>query len=194
MGEAALEEPSEQQTGEVALRARLRRPRGDAELGPGVGEVELREGGRRVARGSFVTAANAHEVMRQEVPAQDGVRIVSATTARGVDVDGKAEGAAQSFKGDEKVWLVFEYEGAPEGQVLAVRWYCQDHELPAARTEVSTKGASGFGHAWLTAAAGRTLPPASYRVEVLSAGDGQATIAAKEFAVTSPGAPQAPKS
>lgn len=135
-------------------------------LGPGLGEVEVTQAGARVARGSFVAALEAVNILSQPAPPSVPTTVKSITTARGVDAAGRAVHPTNRFAGNQKIFVTFEYAGADPGAVFTVRWYCQDHELPPARTTVSVQGDTGIGHAWLAARAPQRLPAASYKVTV----------------------------
>ncbi|MCE5217856.1 hypothetical protein LLH03_12600 [bacterium] len=149
------------------------RAAGGKTFGPGVGEVEVTRSGQRVARGSFTTAAKAQEILAQEQPPTIETRITRLQTARGTDAQGKAVSPGADFEGTEKVWAVFNFQGADVGAAFTVRWYCEGHELAAARCSVPVKAAEGSGTAWLAPGKGQALPPAKYKVTVSYGSDVQ---------------------
>lgn len=183
----------DEETG-ASIRAALVEPSGDT-LGPGVGEFEATHAGVRIARGSFVTAEQAGGILAQPAPPTQQTTVRNLVTAGGVDDQGRPQGPATGFDGNEKIWVVFEYRGADAGAAFVVRWYCEGHELPPARKDVTVQGEAGIAHAWIGAAPGQALPPAEYEVTVsYGAADtvlGQARFRVREGAGDRP--PAAPQ-
>lgn len=165
----------------ASIRAALVEPSGNT-LGPGVGEFEATYAGVRIARGSFVTAEQARGILAQPDPPTQQTTVRNLVTAGGVDDQGRPQGPTTSFDGSEKIWAVFEYQGADAGAAFVVRWYCEGKELPPARTEVTVQGEAGIAHAWIGAAPGQALPPADYEVTV-SYGAADTVLAQAEFRV-----------
>lgn len=165
MGKAEIEDTSceadRQQRGRVTLK-----PPAGGEFGAGVGELEIRHQGRRVVRGSFVTTEKASAILAQDVPPVACPRIASMDMARGIDGEGKPVGATVEFRGDERVWVAFEYADADAGAAFVVRWFCADHELPRARATITAQAQGGTGSAWIQAGGATRLPPAEYKVGV----------------------------
>lgn len=156
----------------VTIRAALVAPSG-AVLGAGVGEFEATHAGVRIARGSFVTAEEATDILAQPEPPARETAVRNLVTALGVDDDGRAHAPAAEFDGDDRIWVVFEYQGADAGAAFVVRWYCEGHELPPARKEIVVPGERGRAHAWLGAGPGGQLPPAEYEVRVSYGAEGK---------------------
>lgn len=152
--------------GPALARVTLAPGEGAGPLGPGVGEFEARRGDLRIARGSFVTADEAVDILAQPEPPVVETAIRGIVTARRVGEDGDPEDTSEEFGGDARIWVVFEYEGADPGAVFAVRWYCEGQELTAARREIPIEAARGRGHGWISAGPGEELPPARYEATV----------------------------
>ena len=171
--------------GGTVCRAELVARKPKQGFGPGVVEVEARSEGKRIARGSCVCAADAKQILEQREPSAKRTRIVSVTTATGVDEAGAPVEAAKSFSPDGPVWLAFRYEGADVGAAFVVRWYCEGREIPPAETAVTASASAGWGHAWLGAGKGG-LPPARYSASISYAGQ-SVPLAQASFTVTSSG-------
>lgn len=166
IGAPPLEAISGPDAGRIVIRATLSAGGEGRVLGPGLGELEATCRGARVARGSFVTAEQAVEILSQAEPPARQTAVRSMVASRGVDGEGQPSGPTSVFNGQEKVWVVFEYEGADAGAAFVVRWYCDNHELAPARRTVNAPGERGFGHAWIAAGPGKRLPAAEYGATV----------------------------
>jgi hypothetical protein len=140
-------------------------------FGPGIGEVQITGSAGRIARGSFTTAPRANEILTLAEPPKAEPRILEAVTARGVDKEGKPVQPAAEFRGNERVWVVFLYEGADQGAAFTVRWYCEGNEMEPARQTVVITGQSGHGSAWIAAKASGALPPAGYETTICYGAD-----------------------
>ena len=190
MGETVVQLAPEQERsgriGRVSLSARD----GAASIGSGLGEVEVTFGGKRLARGSFVAAESAAGILAQESPPLARPRVASVVTAGAVDAEGRPVGAKTAFGGDERIWVVFDYENVDAGAAFLVRWYCEDHELPPARSTVRARGRRGVGRAWIEAGGARKLPPAKYRATI-SYGSESDLLGETDFTVTSAGGAEA---
>ncbi len=159
-------------------------PPGDTDgFGPGVGEVEMRQGGARVARGSFVVSERAQEIPAQQAPALGETRVVASATGRAVGDDGRIKRATANFEGTEKIWACFEYVNADPGAGFVMRWYCEGREIEAARTTVAAKSRSGVAQGWIVASGRVSLPPAGYSV-TLSYGSETRPLGEAKFRVT----------
>ena len=160
------------------VRAALPEPTGSS-LGAGVGEFEATHAGVRIARGSFVTAEEAVDILAQPTPPTQQTTVRSLVTARGVDEEGRPQDPGAEFDGKDKIWVVFEYRGADAGAAFVVRWYCEGTELPPARKEITVQGEAGTAHAWISAGPDRELPPAEYEVTVSYGPEGRVLGQAK---------------
>lgn len=162
----------------MALRGRD----GKTPLGAGVGEVEVHVQGRRVARGSFVTAEAASEVLAQAVPSAAQTTVTDVKCAHGVGPKGEALAESRTFVGDEKVWLVFRYSNATKGTAFTVRWAPEAGGAAPLETTVTAEGESGTGSAWIGAARGKKLPIGAYKASI-TYGTGGATLGEAAFEV-----------
>jgi hypothetical protein len=145
-----------------------------------VGEVEVRDGRQTVARGSFVTADGAPQLLAQVVPARGKLTIAGMETVRAKG-QGGARVPARRFTGRERIGALFAFSGADVGAVLQVRWTRDGEVLPGSGVDLRTRSTSGEASAWL-AAEGDGLPAGAYRVEVREADSGE-TLAALPFEV-----------
>jgi len=160
----------------------LRSADGKAPLGAGVGEVEVHLEGRRVARGSFVAAEAASEVLAQAVPTAAQTTVTDVKCAHGVGPEGEALAESRTFVGDEKVWVLFKYANATRGTAFVVRWAPAAGDVAPLETAVTAEGESGIGSAWLGAAKGKELPLGGYKASI-SYGTGGAPLAEATFEV-----------
>jgi len=133
-------------------------PPGDAQtFTPGIYELELYSGERRLGRASFVLAENAEEIMAARPSEKGHTRIVSLVTTRRVNARGKPDKPQTTFGGRDKIYAAFTYINATAGGVFHVQWYYRDKLIEPASQELEMKGGAGRGLAWLKADKQRLL-------------------------------------
>lgn len=175
----AVETVGEGKDGGKLVRLSLTREEG---FGPGVGEAEVHWRGRRVARGSFVMAADAAEIAGQQVPAAARTSIAWVKTARGVDDKGEPKAETARFTANQRVWVSFAYRGATKGAAFTVQWSREEADSAVMETTVTAQEEEGKGTAWIQVPEGAGLPEGKYRVRVIY-GTGGAPLGETAFSV-----------
>ncbi|HCA47789.1 MAG TPA: hypothetical protein DEP45_10680 [Armatimonadetes bacterium] len=138
------------------------------------------------AEASFVALPRAAQILQGGGEPEGPPAVRSMQTASGVTDTGELIGTSTSFQPNAgRVVAVFHYEGIIPGSALTVRWYLEETELTAARTEIPVTAARGRGEAWLETGEGDLLPDGSYRV-VVFLGDEVEPLATTGFEVASP--------
>ena len=177
----AVETVGEGKSGGKPVRLSMAQEKG---FGPGVGEAEIHWRGRRVARGSFVIAADAAEIAGQQVPAAARTGVAWVKTARGVDDKGDPKDETRRFTANQRVWVSFAYRGATKGAAFTVQWSREEADSAVMETTVTAQEEEGKGTAWIQVPEGAGLPEGKYKVRVIY-GTGGAPLGETAFEVVS---------
>lgn len=155
----------------------------------GIYEVELSAEGGLTDTGSFAVLRDLELMMGHEPPA--GAVLVSRPVIC-LSVDGQGRPGTpvtQVPATSPRVFTCFSYDGAVKGAVLEVVWFCQDVEVPSARTRLELPGVGGTASAFLRRGQ-EALPAGPWSVGVYLEGASQA-LSAASFTVVAPAAGKA---
>ena len=141
----------------------LQRPKKLA-FGPGIGELELRDGKRRIAYGSFLTTDQPNAIMSQVAPPTGRTQVTQLFIAASADKK-QAPGAKKlEFKPKERIYAVFQYQLAEPQSSFVVHWGIDGREIDTAQKIITVEKKDGVAWAWIQAGGKTGLPPAKYEV------------------------------
>lgn len=144
-------------------------PGGAATFAPGIYEVEL--SGRSDFRevGSFAVVQGLEGMMAQKVP-PGGLLVGRPIVALEADNQGRpTKPVTQVPPSVSKLYACFTYDGAVPGTVLVVRWFYEEVEVEAARSELRLPAGAGQACGVLQLAKG-PLPVGKWKVAIYSGG------------------------